>query len=71
VKQAWAIMYSKKRVSGYSEERKKIHKNATSWIKRYKKRGDEYEKAVKKGYDQAAFGPAPKVGAIKRNQLQR
>lgn len=72
VKQAWAIMYSKKKVSGYSEERNKIHKNATSWIKRYQKRNDDdYATAVKKGYDQAAFGPAPKVGAVKKKAAKK
>lgn len=71
VKQAWAMTYTKKKVGGYSDERNKIHKNATSWIKRYKKRGDEYETAVKRGYDQAAHGPAPKVGAIKKKAAKK
>jgi len=71
VKQAWAMTYTKKKVAGYSDERNKIHKNATSWIKRYKKRGDEYETAVKRGYDQAAHGPAPKVGAVKKKAAKK
>ena len=73
VKQAWAIMYSKKKVAGYSEERNKIHKEATKWIKHNKKRKPDISKKdlIRTSYDQAAFGPAPKVGAVKKKAAKK
>jgi hypothetical protein len=73
VKQAWAMTYTKKKVAGYSEERNKIHKEATKWIKHNKKRKPDISKKdlIRTSYDQAAFGPAPKVGAIKKKSAPK
>jgi len=73
VKQAWAIMYGKNKVAGYSEERQKIHKEATNWIKHNKKRKPDLSKKdlIRTSYDQAAFGPAPKVGAVKKKAAKK
>jgi hypothetical protein len=74
VKQAWAILYSKeKKVSGYSEERKKIHKNATTWLKREKKRfpDKDVKSILTKAYEQAPFGPVQKIGSVKKKTAKK
>lgn len=58
VKQAWAIMYSKKRSGkkvGYSKERTKVLVRATPYIKKYRAKGWSKEDAIRNANIDAAF----------------
>lgn len=74
VKQAWAILYSKeKKVSGYSKERKKIHKYATKWLKNIKGRNPDLDKGsqLQRAYEHAGYGPLNGIGSMKKKTTKK